>query len=275
MASSRPNINDWVLVTLAMFNEWDEFLLALSKATKKQVYLKKNGETLLHLACELQAPMNVIDALMNRGLRPNAVDRDGCCCLFRVVSGNNINLARMLLEKGKCNPNQESDETGGTCIHKCACFGQNPAMMQLLLDFDGQVNKRRRTGKCTPLGLACEYNPCMVLVLLENKADVNMIADDHGRSPLDLAMLFNMSVVHTLLEFGADPNIQRTLCRCCGGDGIERAGSVLHLAAQQNAPVGIVQHLIKHGANRDAVYDGYTPRELAEECGNDELATIL
>jgi ankyrin repeat protein len=73
----------------------------------------------------------------------------------------------------------------------------------------------------------------------------------------------NLSTVEALLRHGAPVNA-----------AAEGGGTPLHSAAF-NGNAAIVEALVAHGADWDAAKDdGKTPRDLARECGHDDLLEI-
>lgn len=92
--------------------------------------------------------------------------------LMRAVDNCSLNTTKMLLEKGKCDPNQ-LDFCGYSALH-IACGHNNLPLFRLLVENGADINLRDSAGN-TPLAWAVQYDAGSVKGELENK---NATKDD-------------------------------------------------------------------------------------------------
>lgn len=94
-----------------------------------------------------------------------------------------------------------------------------------------------------------------------------------GTNALPRALDFeNVEMVRLLLEAGADPNI--TVPDHPSGQPMNTIPS-LHQAVRRGRSVEVIELLLKHGANPDAVWEGHTAYAMARIYGNQSAAGFL
>ncbi|CBZ55577.1 unnamed protein product [Neospora caninum Liverpool] len=193
------------------------------------------------------------------------------------------------------------DSTGETAL-MMACRAGDVVMVNLLLNFGADVNKRSQTG-VTALHLAAESGDEACVRALVDAGAVNCFAEASG-SPLQYAVMSNhYGVTEVLLQKGADPdypfNVQGShlsvfpppLLFACNArqDSIaelllnnnadpnlqdEHNWTALQCAAENGAYRAVVA-LLKAGADPDVVTQGLTAFDLAMQHQNWAIADIL
>ena len=156
-----------------------------------------------------------------------------------------------------------------------AAWNNDLAELKKLLAEDFNLNTRDNIG-CTLLHVAAQgANTEVVRFLVAKGADVNA-RDDEGNTPLHRAQMLGRNIKclndrgiaeisKLFLDKGADINAKNNL-------GL----TSLHLAVQMPHNAWLVEFYISKGANVNAVADnGYTPRDFALECGNEDSEKIL
>jgi uncharacterized protein len=165
----------------------------------------------------------VIAALLNAGAEPNESFADGQTAIMVIARTNNLDAARVLLDKG-ADVNKTEQFRGQTALMWAAAQKQ-PEMLQLLLDHGAEPNVRSKlnnwqrqvtaeprmkfmpVGGLTPLLFAAREG-CTLCVehLIAAGADIQM-SDPENISPLIMACLnANWDSARLLLEAGAYVN---------------------------------------------------------------------
>jgi len=148
--------------------------------------------------------------LVDSGANADYYAKGGDRPLFRAVKSGNIDVVKLLLEKG-ADPNVSFDDATGSPLDS-AVLGGDPEMVRLLIAGGAKVNYKMR-GAYTALHSAClaKESPSsleIVAVLLESGAEVNAVTHI-GLTPLMNAVeADNTSLVKLLLSRGADPSIK-------------------------------------------------------------------
>lgn len=250
----------------------------------------KGGLTPLMIAADA-GRVDMLDALLLKGAKVDAVDRSGRTALFHAL-GNPQMVEKLLLKGADVNV---IDKTGMTAIH-WAIRKQSEEDIRQLLQYGARVNVRNHEAD-TPLLMAVRSGFGVVDLLLMNGANPNL-ADQIGESPLHLAaMQDNLSAAQSLITAGADVtalsmqgwtplhlasmNGSLTVVACLLRSGVDvdlenrRSQTALTCAILKNHPK-VVDYLLEHGAdlNRtDRSGNTYLHIALIEE--RDEIATQL
>jgi ankyrin repeat protein len=197
---------------LCMDQSWDEFRNLLPEATTDQLFVKdpEDQATLLHVACEQDAPIDIVYDLTEKGLDLNAMTNEGRSCLYVAVASNSSpKLIRKLLEWGA--DSTKSTSNGGTPLHIGAQKNVDVEIINLLLqDGNTNPNQPKRNG-ATPLHLCVSSRMADANVaecILEFGGDPNRRACT-GVTPLHLAVIngAGLDVIEVLLDFGADSSL--------------------------------------------------------------------
>ena len=190
--------------------------------------------------------------------------------LVAALAGGDFKTANILRDHGAGPPNIRGYKNGSP-LHSAAYYG-DPQMVQVLLEYEADVNARRDTGE-TPLHFLSNDWPGtrqisqlhkVSRLLLEHGADVN--ARSHNLStPLHTAAENGrVEVVRVLLEHGADVNARN-----------EAHSTPLHAAAQRGR-VEVVRVLLELGADVIAPgKDHSTPLHAAVQLGWVEVVRVL
>ena len=194
----------------------------------------------------------------------NSTDEAGLTALHWAVSGNNMEMVRLLLSKGASL--KVIDNEGQSVLHS-AVRTNNRELLAVLLHNGGSspdfINQKTKLGR-TPLHLAVRNDhPEIVTLLLEEGADGN-ITDSQGWSCLHLAVIRGHSdCLVSLLHQGVDV------------DQLTRGWTSLHLASLTNRE-DILSLLINAGASTALTNgQGKTPLDIARESDNGKTAAII
>jgi ankyrin repeat protein len=187
------------------------------------------------------------------------------------LAGRHFQTAKILHHNGA----HLDVKSGDTLLHSAAWYG-DVEMVQVLLNFKVDVNKRRNSGSaplhdaslgsfyCPRIHNVVQSLPDTIQLLLEHGADVN-VRNLNNWTPLhDAAGEGSVEIVRMLLEHGAN---------VCAED--KEGRTPLH-GAVQNGSVEAVRLLLEHGANVSAKDNkGRTPLHKAAESGRDEVVRVL
>lgn len=227
------------------------------------------SEEQLFLAAKQGNP-DQIAHLIDRGLAPTIVDRDGHTPLHLAAHWGRDAAAALLLDRGASI--EATDRKGRTPLHFAAKENQE-MLVSLLLDRGANRDTGDDDG-ATPLHVAAEWNTGdAARVLLERGASVTA-QDKDGLTPL-----------HTAAAWGAEVVAAHLLKARAPVQAIGHQGQTpLHLTAKGSrrmfdtvkGQVSTAQLLLAHGAAADApLHSGDTPLHLAAQQGNVEMTRVL
>ncbi|KAJ3518323.1 hypothetical protein NMY22_g13736 [Coprinellus aureogranulatus] len=166
-----------LLGEVVLAKEWDLVQEAIEAGAdvNKQFRRKDTTERALRVACQLDAPIAVLELMLEKGADPNVKDgKYDRPCLHEACRDGRDDAVVLLLKHG-ANPNLIGSAGFYTSLHH-ACRGGHTKCAQILLEAGAEINKQERY-KETPLHLATSYgNVDCVKLLLENGADVSIMS---------------------------------------------------------------------------------------------------
>jgi ankyrin repeat protein len=178
---------------------------------------------------------------------------------FATLRGDDI-LLHQLLKRG-LDPD-ESDNNGRTALHIAASKG-NDNCVRLLLDYGADANCRDSEGN-VPLWEAILADHTAVIKLLTDHG-AKISSGDVGKFACTAAEQNNLDLLKKIMQHGG--NI--TLPNVNGGS------TALHVAVCEGN-TNMVKFLLEKGANPDKTDDhGWTPRDLADQQGHEEIKSLL
>ncbi|KAI4335781.1 hypothetical protein L6164_014391 [Bauhinia variegata] len=177
---------------------------------------------------------------------------------FAAVRGDDL-LLNKLLKRGLC-PN-ESDNNGRTALHIVASKGSENCVM-LLLDFGADPNIRDCDGNVPLWDAILGGHESAISHLIDGGAKLNY--GDVSKYACTAAEQSNLNLLKDIVHYGGDVTL-------AGSDG----KTALHVAVNEgNAE--IVTFLLGQGADMDKPeIQGWTPRELADQQGHEEIKAIF
>ena len=228
-----------------------------------------NGRTLLHAAA-VGGSEGVVSSLLRAGAQPDVnvllPAPSSRSPLYLAASGGHEAAARLLIHAG-ADVNFEDPRDKRSVLHEALRRGHG-RLAELLIMSGADVEARDSSGGGKPLHLAASKGlDEVVSVLLLRGVDKDAL-DDHGSSALMFACgeqgaKPHLGVAETLLAAGADVSI-----RCQSGFTAFHWSSV----TEDPPTVPLIEALIRHGADVDAQYEGYTALHDAAE--NDFVLSI-
>jgi ankyrin repeat protein len=234
---------------------------------------------LLHSAANQGTP-EVVETLLNRGLKSNAKDRWGETVLHSVSRGKRgsqggVRVAKILLERGAdVNTRRKNDWTP---LHFASYFG-NVEIVRLLLDHGANLDAATGNMGEKPLHKVSygkyryqEDGVRVAQLLFDRGAEVNTRGKDDW-TPLHRASYYgNVEIVRLLLDHGAD------LDAATGNSGDKPLHSVsLGEYRSEEDGVRVAQLLFDRGADVNTrSKDSWTPLHVASYYGNVEIVRLL
>ena len=200
----------------------------------------KSGATPLYYAALCGFQDLVEHLTVNDPKQVNATGGYYVTPLVAALAAGHFQTAKFLSDKG-AHPNVRGYDEN-TPLHSAACNG-DLEMVQVLLEYKGDVNARNKNGKTS--------------LHLTSQGSNSLQGLNIGPSSSNVARL--------LLERGADVNARAN-----------DQSTPLHLAAARFGRVEVVHVLLQHGVNvgtKDS--RGKTALQVASEKGNDEIMKLL
>ena len=246
------------------------------------------GETALNAAVR-QGHVTDAHYLLSNGARIDLANRHGEAPLFVAVTAGNLEMVKMLLERG-ANPNSvEQDNRRNRLALAKHAMGKNSVLItavqkghldvaKLLVETGADVNYRGFMGK-TAAYVAVENGRRKQLGhLLDEKAGVNIVSLA-GISPLmEAAKLGNRRVVADLLASGADVNVieRPELGYARETQGGSSSGMTALMFAARGGHDDVVSQLLQAGAETNIHNtNGEDAQALADGAGYDDIAEML
>lgn len=223
------------------------------------------GDHALHFGACLNPEYNQLEIcrmLLDKGANPNNdAETDSSPFLWMLFAFPNVEATKLFFEYKAIAT--EKDEWGLNSLHSIAYRGTDPAMVQLLVEHDADINGEDEKGE-TPLHKLVRRDECSMELLeafLKAGALVNK-ADARSQQPLyEASGIGNIEITKVLLRHGADVH-----------DKDDAGWTALHNAAF-NGHARVVMLLMDHGAD-PAIGDNNlcTPFYLA--CAHGDIDTI-
>ncbi|WP_064124964.1 ankyrin repeat domain-containing protein [Wolbachia endosymbiont of Dactylopius coccus] len=169
----------------------------------------KDGLTPLHKAAG-NAQVEVVNALIKKGANVKAVSKDGITPLHcAALSSNNKEIVEILVKEG-ADVNASLDESMITPLHMAARgYNANQEVVQALIEKGANIDAVDKDG-LTPLHMAAsrDFSGKIVKTLIKGKANIDAV-DKCGRTPLHFATdCFSSTNIEILIENGADYSLK-------------------------------------------------------------------
>ncbi|XP_076680771.1 uncharacterized protein LOC143375485 [Andrena cerasifolii] len=207
--------------------------LLLIKGCKVNSKNNNISHTPLHFAV-INGDIEIIQMLLSRGAKINAISPYGDTPLHDAVLSNKIEIIKLLINQGA--DVNAGDNKDMTPLH-VAIENDSEEIVELLLRRSANIHPEGQYG--TPLHLAVERGYLQIVDHLikygacVNSTGTSVYSED---TPLQLAARREHNeVVKLLLERGANVDVQSE-----GGD------TILHCAAE-NGDSALIEHILKHG----------------------------
>ncbi|GMI97686.1 K+ transporter 1 [Hibiscus trionum] len=177
---------------------------------------------------------------------------------FATLRGDDL-LLHQLLKRG-LDPN-EADNNGRTALHIAAAKGSENCVL-LLLDYGADPNCKDSEGSVPLWEAMLGGHDNVAQLLKENGGNIN--AGDVGHFACTSAEQNNLNLLKEIIRFGGDVTCPRN-----------NGYTALHVAVCEDN-VEIVKFLLEQGAdiNKPDVHH-WTPKDLAEQQGHEEIKTIF
>ena len=220
----------------------------------------KRRSTPLHWAIPSEAKVKM---LLDRGADVNSPQIDGRTPLYNAASAANADVVVKLLLAREADPNRAT-ANGQTPLMAAAGYG-GVEVMQMLIAAKANVNAKNGAGATPLMAAATSRSASAVKLLLDRGADPNALTKKNESALQNAATAGAEEPVQLLLEHGANVNVRD-----------DRGYSALMYAAGSEAmPAGIVELLLKKGADASVTGEGETARSLAAKRGDTAVAQLL
>ncbi|KAI4335782.1 hypothetical protein L6164_014392 [Bauhinia variegata] len=168
-------------------------------------------------------------------------------------------LLNQLLKRG-LDPN-ESDKDGRTALHIAASKGNDKCVM-LLLNFEADPNIEDSYGNVPLWEAMLGGHESVINLLIDNGAHLQY--GDAGQFSCTATEQNNLELLRDIVRYGGDVTLS-----------ISNGSTALHVAVSEGN-TQIVKFLLNHGADIDkANIHGWTPRDLADQQGQEHIKTIF
>ena len=208
------------------------------------------GATPIMIALENNPSRAVIEQLIERGAKIDARDEEGRSVLmYAMKRKDDQGLAEMLIDMGAMVSARDAD--GRSALMYACAYGSDIDLVRLLLDRGARIDARDGEGR----------TPLMYAVRRESDSGVISMLVDHGasikeRDAYDRDVLFNAAayarsgdIIDTLVDLGADVN-GRLSKESLRKNMLSRTGdTVLSFACVLNRNAGVLNALLRHGAD--------------------------
>ena len=252
----------WSQLHLAAQEAHEDIVEILVKMGAPVNVQSDNQRTPIHLAC-MKGNNRVIQFLLDHGADQSIKDSKGWSCLHVALHHNRLETFKLLMKAGA--PVNAQMDDGRTCLHMAMTLSSFEYMEQLIQE-GAAIDIKDKNG-LTPLHVAVQSahrKVEMVGKLLNDGADVNA-ENAAGKTPLMLAV-GDIALLNKLLDNHAKVN-------AADSEGM----TALHYACRNKSVKGIVEELIKRGADVEAKMEReeLTPLHIACQKGSQVLSGIL
>lgn len=177
---------------------------------------------------------------------------------FATLRGDDL-LLHQLLKRG-LDPN-ESDNNDRTALHIAACKGSENCVL-LLLDYGAEPNSRDSDGSVPLWEAILGGHEHVIKLLIDNGA--NLHSGDMGQFACTAAEQNNLNLLKEIVRYKGDVT-------CARSNGT----TPLHVAVCEGN-TEMVKFLLDKGADIDKPdMHGWTPRDLADQQGHEDIKTIF
>ena len=256
-----------------------------------------SGNTCLMQAVSGDCSKEVLQAIIDHGADVNVTNKENHTALTIACAKRYTDDINVLLE-AEADPNI-ADDSGATCLMHAVFKDGSKDMLHAIIDHGADVDATSKEN-CIALMIACGKNSVgAIYVLLESGADIN-ITDIDGDTCLMHAVVGNCSkeVLQAIIDHGADVNATNKenhtalmsacqLSDACAitvllGSGADpntaddNGDTCLHVGILKNLNKEVIQTIIDHGANVDAINKlNVTPLMVASNKGNADAINLL
>ena len=295
--------------------QWGDVGIVKHLVVNEPCYLQiqnANLNTPLHIAC-YQKSLSIIRFLLERRCSTNIpnkkgetaqdipLNKDGDCLLHNACQWGDVDTVRHLVINERCNPNIQSYTSENTPLHIAVKSGQDGIIVQLLLCKECDFNVQNKDGD-TPLHIAVRYGQGDIIVQLLSceECDLN-VQNRECDTPLHIAVRQNKTgaISHLLAHQQCNVNVQNQVCdtplhiavrygqddifvqlllhKKCDPNAQNRNGDTpLHIAIRQNKRAAISRLLAHQQCNiniQNKVCD--TPLHIATKYGQEDAIDQL
>jgi ankyrin repeat protein len=162
----------------------------------------------LFILAAITGHVKIVEALIERGIDINTVDKDGLTPLHEAAGSGHVEVVNTLIKKG-ANVKAVSKD-GITPLHCAALSSDNKEIVEILVKEGADVNALLDESMITPLHMAARgynANQEVVQALIEKGANIDAV-NKGGWTPLHIAASshFSGEIVKTLIKGGANIN---------------------------------------------------------------------
>ena len=244
----------------------------------RHIPLNKDGDFLLHIACQWDDVGIVRYLITNERCNPNVRSSisDNTPLHIAAKYGQDHAIVQLLCKE--CDINAQNKE-GDTPLHIAAGWNKTAEVSKLLLYRECNPNTQNKEGD-TPLHLAASSNkPAVVSKLLAHQQiDVNA-QNKKGNTPLHMACYRkSLDIIKLLLEGKCSTNIPNKKGETAQNIPLNEDGDCLLHIACQGGDVDIVSYLVideRCNPNIQSSTSKNTPLHIAVKCGQDDTVVQL
>ena len=119
--------------------------------TAQEIPLNKDGDCLLHIACQWGDVAIVRYLITHQSCNQNIKNHSKCIPLYTASKHGQMDVMKFLVSRGECDLNIP-DERGNTPLHTACRYGHHSIVQFLIADQRCQLHAKNREGE-TPLHL--------------------------------------------------------------------------------------------------------------------------